>query len=929
MLVTPPIPHDLQLTLTFTVNGKPVTVSTSPGRRLSRVLREDLGLTGTKVGCDAGDCGACTVLLDGNPVCACLVSAAQAEGHDITTVEGLATRPPFFDQLQKSFLHHGAAQCGACTPGMLVAATALLAKTPQPTENEVMDALGGVLCRCTGYRKIITAVREASTPLPSEALPGQGCAVGTRLVRLDGQQKVNGSEIYGADETPSGALSVRVIRSPHHRAQFEFGDLREYAASHPGISGIFTASDVPGENCYGVIPRFADQPVFALAEARFRGEAIAMVVGEPSAVENLDLNGFPVTWRHLPPLKTMDAALASGAERIHSNRPNNVLTGGRVVRGDVENALAHAEIVVEDNYETGFVEHAYIEPEAGFARRMGDSIEIQACTQSPYMDRADIAKILGIPPESVRIIPTAVGGGFGAKLDLSVQPFVALAAWHLNRPARMVYSRHESILSTTKRHPARMRVRAGANRDGKLIAFDFSADFNTGAYSSWGPTVAARVPVHASGPYKVPHYRAITRAVHTHLVSAGAFRGFGVPQTAIAQEQIYDDLADRIGMDRLEFRILNALDDDSPTVTGQVLGEGVGIRACLEALRPRWKKARNEAVAFNATATSPIRHGVGLAGMWYGCGNTSLPNPSTVRVGLKVDGRIALHQGAVDIGQGSNTIVAQICADAMRVPIAQFDLVSGDTAITPDCGKTSASRQTFVTGKAAEMAGEKLRHEILELLKAKADATLVLGHGCAKTRGERGDRAIDLSTLPLDSYGYVVTVESTFDPPTSALDENGQGVPYAVFGFGAHLAEIAVDTELGTVQVLKITASHDVGRAINPTLIEGQIEGGAAQGLGHALMEEFFPGKGENLHDYLIPSAGDMPEVESILIEDPSPVGPFGAKGIGEQAVIPTAPAILNAIHDAIGVRIHRVPATPDRVRAAILEAREKDSHRA
>ncbi len=929
MLATPPIPHDLQSTLTFTVNGKPVAVSTSLGRRLSRVLREDLGLTGTKVGCDAGDCGACTVLLDGDPVCACLVTAAQAEGHAVTTVEGLATRPPFFDQLQKSFLHHGAAQCGACTPGMLVAATALLEKSPQPTENEVMDALGGVLCRCTGYRKIITAVREGSTPLPSEAPPGQGCAVGTRLVRLDGQQKVDGSEIYGADETPSGALSVRVIRSPHHRAQFEFGDLREYAASHPGISGIFTARDVPGQNCYGVIPKFADQPVFAQGEARFRGEPVAMVVGEQTAVENLDLGGFPVTWRERTPIKTVDAALASDAERIHSDRPNNLLTGGRVVRGNVERALAEADVVVEDNYETGFVEHAYIEPEAGFARRVGDSIEVQACTQSPYMDRADIAKILGIPAESVRIIPTAVGGGFGSKLDLSVQPFVALAAWHLNRPARMVYSRHESILCTTKRHPARMRVRAGANRDGKLVALDFSADFNTGAYSSWGPTVAARVPVHASGPYKVPHYRAITRAVHTHLVPAGAFRGFGVPQTAIAQEQVYDDLADRIGMDRLEFRILNALDDDSPTVTGQVLGEGVGIRACLEALRPRWKKARDEAAAFNATTTGPIRHGVGVAGMWYGCGNTSLPNPSTVRVGLKADGRIALHQGAVDIGQGSNTIVTQICADAMQVPIAQFDLVSGDTAITPDCGKTSASRQTFVTGKAAAMAGEKLRGGILALLNAKSNATLVLGQGCAKTKDERRERAIDLSTLSLDSFGYVLTAESTFDPPTSALDENGQGVPYAVFGFGAHLAEVAVDTELGTVQVLKITAAHDVGRAINPTLIEGQIEGGAAQGLGHALMEEFFPGKGENLHDYLIPSAGDMPEVESILIEDPSPVGPFGAKGIGEQAVIPTAPAILNAMHDAIGVRIHRVPATPDRVRAAILEAREKDSRRA
>jgi aldehyde oxidoreductase len=926
MLATPPIPLDLQSSLTFSVNGRRMTVTTSLARRLSRVLRDDLGLTGTKVGCDAGDCGACTVLLDGNPVCACLVSAAQAAGHEITTVEGLAHRPPIFDQLQKSFLKHGAAQCGACTPGMLVAATALLENNMQPTENEVMDALGGVLCRCTGYRKIITAVCDASHEQSLDASPEQGCAVGARLVRLDGRAKVDGTEIYGADETPAEVLTVRTIRCPYHRAKFEFGDLKEFGAGHSGIAAVFTAKDVPGENCYGVIPKFADQPVFAETEARFRGEAVAMVVGEQTAIENFDPNCFPVTWHELPPIKTIDAALAADADQIHGHRPNNLLTAGRVVRGDVDRALADAAHVVEDSYETGFVEHAYIEPEAGFARRVGDTIEVQACTQSPYMDRADIAKILGIAPEAVRIIPTAVGGGFGSKLDLSVQPFVALAAWHLKRPARMVYSRNESILSTTKRHPARMRLRAGATSDGKLVALDFSADFNTGAYSSWGPTVAARVPVHASGPYKVPHYRAITRAVHTHLVPAGAFRGFGVPQTAIAQEQVYDDLADRVGIDRLEFRILNALEDDSPTVTGQVLGEGVGIRACLEALRPRWKTAREEGAQFNAATKAPIRRGVGVAGMWYGCGNTSLPNPSTVRIGLKPDGRIALHQGAVDIGQGSNTIVTQICADAMKVPIARFDLVSGDTALTPDCGKTSASRQTFVTGKAAAMAGEKLRSGILGLLKAQEPASLTLGEGCVKVKDQRGERALDLSTRPLDAFGYVLTAEATFDPPTSALDENGQGVPYAVFGFGAHLAEVAVDIELGTVKVLRITATHDVGRAINPTLIEGQIEGGAAQGLGHALMEEFFPGKGENLHDYLIPSAGDMPPVESILIEDPSPIGPFGAKGIGEQAVIPTAPAILNAIHDATGVRIHRIPATPDRIRAAILERAQADS---
>ncbi len=915
-------------TLTFKVNAKEVTVVTPPAQRLSRVLREDLGLTGTKVGCDAGDCGACTVLLDGEPVCACLVSAAQAEGHEVTTVEGLAARPPLFDQLQRSFLRHGAAQCGACTPGMLVAATALLEKNSEPTENEVKDALGGVLCRCTGYRKILTAVLRAGTDSQAEPEKQAGQAVGARLARLDGQQKVDGSEIYGADEFPKGALLVRAIRCPHHRARFRFGNLREFVTSHPGIHAVFTSKDVPGEDCYGVIPRFADQPVFAQTEARFRGEAVAIVVGEQNAVEQISSAEFPVTWEVLEPLTTIDAALAQGAELLHSKRPDNVLTEGRVIRGDVDRAFAEAVAVVEDEYETGFVEHAYIEPEAGFARRIGNCVEIQACTQSPYMDRADIAKILGIAPEAVRIIPTAVGGGFGSKLDLSVQTFLALAAWHLNRPVRMVYSRGESILSTTKRHPARMRLRAGASRDGKLVALDFHADFNTGAYSSWGPTVTARVPVHASGPYKIPHYRAVTRAIHTHLVPAGAFRGFGVPQTAIAQEQVYDQLAEKLSMDPLEFRILNALENDSPTVTGQVLGEGVGMRACFEALRPKWLAARADATRFNAKTKGPMRRGVGVAGMWYGCGNTSLPNPSTVRIGLKPDGRIALHQGAVDIGQGSNTIVTQICADTMQVPIDCFDLVSGDTAITPDCGKTSASRQTFVTGKAAAMAGEKLRQEILNLANASDPATLQLGNGNVTIQGSRG-QTIPLNRFPLDQFGYVVTAEATFDPPTSPLDENGQGVPYAVFGFGAHMAELAVDVDLGTVQVLKITAAHDVGRAINPTLVEGQIEGGVAQGLGHALMEEFFPGKGENLHDYLIPSAGDIPPVESILIEDPSPIGPFGAKGIGEQAVIPTAPAILNAIYDATGVRIRRVPATPDRIRAAILAARAKGTDRA
>ena len=907
----------------FSVNGKSVSTTVSPTDRLSRVLRESLGLTGTKVGCDAGDCGACTVLLDGEPVCSCLIAAGQIEGCEITTVEGLAERPPIFDRLQNSFLRHGAAQCGICTPGMLVAATALLERESAPNEEAVKDALGGVLCRCTGYRKIITAVMDAGLNPSIQASPAAGNAVGARLIRLDGRSKVNGTDVFGADAVPAGALSLHVVRSPHHRAHFHFGDLEAYVQQHPGITIVLTAKDVPGTNCYGVIPRFADQPVFAETETRFRGEAVAAVVGEADVLESMDWALFPVTWENLPAITTIDAALEADAQRIHSNREQNILVRGRVVRGDVEKGLAEAAVVVEGEYETGFIEHAYIEPESGFARRVGETIEVQACTQSPYMDRDDIAKILGIAPEMVRIIPTAVGGGFGAKLDLSVQPFIALAAWKLNRPVRLVYSRNESILCTTKRHPSHIRMRAGATREGHLLAVDFTADFNTGAYSSWGPTVAARVPVHASGPYSVPNYRALTRAIHTNLVPAGAFRGFGVPQAAIAQEQLYDDLADKLGIDRLEFRILNALDGATPTVTGQVLGEGTGIRACFEALKPKWQAARTECATYNSSTTGPLRKGVGVAGMWYGCGNTSLPNPSTIRVGLKPNGRIALHQGAVDIGQGSNTIVTQICADALHVPIDRFDLVSGDTSISPDCGKTSASRQTFVTGKAAYIAGTSLRKALLTLTQVSDPAEITLGDGFFLVRNANTSSRIELSTLPLDAHGYVLTAEGTFDPPTSPLDENGQGKPYAVFGFGAHMAEVVVDIELGAVKVTNITAAHDVGRAINPTLVEGQIEGGAAQGLGMALMEEFTPGKGENLHDYLIPTVGDIPVIESILIEDASPIGPYGAKGIGEQAVIPTAPAILNAIHDATGVRVRKLPATPDRLRAAILAHKE------
>src|SRR5258708_22985637 len=451
--------------------------------------------------------------------------------------------------------------------------------------------------------------------------------VGQRVARLDGQKKVLGQDIFGADEWPEDSLLLRVVRSPHHRAEFTFGDLEAYRRAHPGVHGVFTARDVPGKNCFGVIPQFSDQPVFAEREARFLGEAVAAVVGDPAAIVALDLQQFPVTWKPLAAITQPEEALKPGASAVHASRPDNILIAGRVVCGDVDSALRTADVCVEAEYETGFIQHAYIEPEAGFARRVCDRIEVQACTQAPYNDLKDIAAILGIPESSVRIIPTAVGGGFGSKLDLSLQPFLAVAASHLRQPVRMVYSRPESIRSTPQRHPSKISLRAGATSGGKLVAMDFTADFNTGAYASWGPTVAARVPIHASGPYKVPHFRSVTRAIHTYLLPAGAFRGFGVPQGTIAQEQLYDALAEKLGMDKLEFRLLNALDDKSPTVTGQVIGGGVGIRACFEALRPRWQWANQEAAAFNASPQNSLRLAAGFPGVSYGSRNPPLPNP--------------------------------------------------------------------------------------------------------------------------------------------------------------------------------------------------------------------------------------------------------------------------------------------------------------
>ena len=908
--------------LELNVNGKTLQVNSPAVTRLADVLRDELGLTGTKIGCNAGDCGACTVLIDGRQVCSCLTAVGQAAGRQVTTVEGLADEGRLTG-LQVAFQKHGAAQCGICTPGMLMAAADLLARNDAPDEVAVKDALGGVLCRCTGYQKIIEAVLDVASR-PGLALPPVvGEAVGARAAKVDGVARLTGEERFGADGIPEGALWLRAIRSPHHHASFTLGDLAAVVKRTPGLERILTAKDVPS-NGFGIYPHIKDQPVLADGEARFRGEAVIALVGTREAVEGIDEASLPIRYEPLPAILGLDAAMAPGAALVLPDKPGNLLQDGGVRKGDAAGAFAKCAAVAEGAFETGFVEHAYIEPEAGWARRVGKGknarLEVHVTTQTPYMDRDEMAVVMKLKPSQVRIVPTACGGGFGGKLDMSVHPLVGLAAWLTGKDVACIYTRPESMASTTKRHPSRVHAKFGCDASGRLVACEVDADFDTGAYASWGPTVATRVPIHASGPYAVPNVRTRGRGFFTHCHPAGAFRGFGVPQGAIAHEAMMDELADKLGIDRLEFRLRNALKAGDATATGQVLEHSAGLGECLEQLRPHWLRAQRDIAAFNATATR-TRRGVGIGCMWYGIGNTSLSNPSTMRIGVSKAGVVTLYSGALDIGQGSNTILTQIAADAAGLPMSTIHLVTGDTDLTADAGKTSASRQTFVSGKATELAALELRKKLFAIANAPEGEYLdrtyrlaIEGNGKSAQIVIRRDGITH--RVPLKQ---AVLAEGYFDPPTSPCDEDGQGVPYASYAFAAQIAEVEVDLDFGTTKVLRIVAAHDVGRAINPIQVEGQIQGGTIQGLGLALMEDYLPGRTENLHDYLIPTIGDVPHMECLLVEDPEPLGPYGAKGVGEPGLIPTAPAILGAIENATGVRMRRVPVLPHRLRAALL----------
>ncbi len=901
--------------LILNINGNEVATGRSGGDRLLDFLRDDLSLTGTKSGCNSGDCGACTVLIDGEQYCACLTTLGKLKDKSIQTVEGLSESEEL-DELQNAFLKAGAAQCGICSPGMLMAATSLLKENKKPSADDVKNALGGVLCRCTGYLKIIDAVLLAADGGGElNTYTDKSVPIGQSIPKVDGTAKLNGAAIYGADGIPQNALHIRVLRSPYHRAEVTFPSEWPNADKFDGISDIIGAQHVPN-NRYGIYPEGKDQTVLSEGIVRYRGEAIIALVGEKDKLDGYSLDDFGIIIEELPAILDPDEVLSDEAPLFHENKASNVLISKTLRCGDTDDK---GKAVVSGTFTTNFVEHAAIEPEAGYAYMDQGRVVIHASTQAVYMDLQEVAHITGLKASDIRIIPTEVGGGFGGKLDVSVQPLLAIAAQRQSRPIAFVYSRTESMQVSPKRHAANITAEFSADLDGTLKSAKLFGRFNTGAYASWGPTVAGRVPVHGTGPYRVSNAEITGEAIYTNGPIAGAFRGFGVPQVAIAHECLMDDLADAINMDALELRLKNAIKAGDKTATGQELKASAGLRACLEALKPKWQSFHQEAQLLNSEG-GPYRYGVGIGAMWYGIGNTSLSNPSEMEIGLTPDGKMIFFNGAVDIGQGSNTILLQIAAAASGFSIEQFDYVMGDSDLTLDAGKTSASRQTFVSGKAAELAGLDFRQKILRHVNASDTSELSLVERGIQVEDNGEKHYISLGDMKVDADGFVFKGHGRFDPPTTNLDDDGQGIPYATYAFAAQIAFVRVDTELGTVKVKKIVAAHDVGRAINPQQVEGQIHGGIAQGLGLALMEEYIPGQTENLHDYLIPTFGDMPDIETILIEDPEPLGPYGAKGIGEPALVPTAPAIFGAIRNATGVRVTQAPMTPSRLRDALRD---------
>ncbi|MCP4683302.1 MAG: xanthine dehydrogenase family protein [Desulfobacterales bacterium] len=745
-------------------------------------------------------------------------------------------------------------------------------------------------------------------------------SIGKNIIRRDVFGKITGTSQFCADMELKESISLKVLRSSRHHAVIEDIDTAK-AMAIPGVIKVFTALDIPGENLTGIINK--DQPLLAHGKVRSKADPVALVAAQTDEAALRALAAIDVTYKDLEPIFDIEDALNPDAPEIHET--GNILFTRRIKKGDATAAFKDCHTIIEKRYKTPAIEHNFIEPDAGAGYVDEDgTLVIYASTQNPHYDHKEVAGLLALENDQVRTIQAVTGGGFGSKLDLNVQGFIGLALYHLKSPVRCVFTREESYLATAKRHPFIIDMKTGTDENGKLVAIKMRAYCNTGAYGSYGIAVATRAAVHGTGPYEIEHVDIKCSCVYTNQTFSGAMRGFGAPQMAFAHESQIDLHAQSLGIDPWQIRMINGFKRGSINGTGQKLIESVGFHECLKRVKPYYDQASEDWVA---KTTSPfIKRGIGLGAMWYGIGNTGVQNPSTAKIEMDQKGRITLFTGCADIGQGSTTTLTQIAAEVLGISPEAIFVVVGDTKLTTNAGATSASRQTYISGNAVKNATDKLASVLLTqgADKLKVSKTLLeFGDHCLHVSGNR-DKSVDFAWLAkrIHKKGGSLSWQGYFDPETIPLDpETGQGAPYGTYAFACQLAFVEVDVLTGEINVKKIVAAHDVGKAIHPENVIGQICGGVAMGVGFALMEEFEYGKTQSMKDYHTPTCADMPEVVSIIIEDSEPTGPFGAKGVGEPALIPTAPAILNAVSNALGKRIYSLPASLERVLKASIES--------
>ena len=825
------------------VNGK--TYEVEKDKKLMRFLRDDLHLTSVKDGCSQGACGTCTVLVDGKTTRACIPMLSKVEGKEIVTVEGMTEREK--EVYSYAFATAGAVQCGFCIPGMVMCAKGLIDKNPDPTRLEVVAAIRNNICRCTGYKKIIEGIL-LSAKIFREDLPvhdeSGAVNVGQAIQRIDAKEKVLGTGEYPDDIYLDGMVYGSAVRSEYPRAKV-LAIHPEEALAMDGVIGVYTADDIPGNVKVGHLKHDWDTMIPVGKVTHYLGDAICLVVAENQDILAQAKLKVKVDYEVLDPVLDPFEAMKPDAPLVHGD--GNILAHEHLVRGDADKVIAESKYKVTTHYETPWTEHAFLEPECAVAMPFDDGVFIYSSDQGTYDTQHECCIMLGLPPEKVIVENKLVGGGFGGKEDVSVQHHAALLAYLTKRIVKVKLSRQESIVVHPKRHPMWMDITTACDENGYLTAMKAVVVSDTGAYASLGGPVLQRACTHAAGPYNFQVIDIDGKAVYTNNPPAGAFRGFGVTQTCFGSERNLDLLAEKVGISPWEIRYRNAIRPGQVLPNGQIADASTGVAETLEAVKEVYE---SEPYAGIACAMKNAGVGVGL------------PDWGRCRLLVK-DGKVEIHAGASCIGQGLGTVLTQVVSETTGLGIDRIVYCRPNTANSPDSGTTSGSRQTLITGEAAKRACEKLMEDL---------------------------KRSDLETL--EGRDYVGEY-------LAKTDKMGSDVPnpvsHVAYGYAT---QVCVLNEDGTIK--KVVAAHDVGKAVNPISVEGQIEGGVVMSLGYALTEQYEIKDGYPVSRYGtlgLFKADKTPDVEPIIVEKPGVDVGYGAIGIGEITSIPTAPAVAGAYY--------------------------------